>query len=224
MGTTFLIQEISKFKKTNNFGDQDGFKHLPLPPIDRNPNLKIVYVLGDPILATVSLFRRNYHSFQAHKLQRFSKNKKVVHKNTTLYQYAKQQSDAFRFETHYDNWCYRYRRHPTLVIKYDHIHNSLGIMKEFLNLPELFVKNFPKRKERKSDRNRIDQTTYDLLNELYGNFGRKIEALPSSEVLLPSKFSFISVYTKSVYLRIILKEVFRRVQQHINLKSGKKNK
>ena len=35
VGTSFLAEAISKFKNTNQFEDEDGYKHLPFPPLSR---------------------------------------------------------------------------------------------------------------------------------------------------------------------------------------------
>ena len=39
VGTTFLMEFLSKYKKLNNPYDYDDIKHLPLPPLSKNKNL-----------------------------------------------------------------------------------------------------------------------------------------------------------------------------------------
>lgn len=73
VGTTFLMEEIKRYKTTNDPDNKDGYKHLPIPPISQNPNLKVVYLFGDPVLACISLFRRKYQYAQSKSVEIYHK-------------------------------------------------------------------------------------------------------------------------------------------------------
>lgn len=177
VGTSFLAKEIAKYAKVNDFEDNDGYKHLPLPPLSLNKNLKIVYVVGDPILATISLFRRDYASYQSFKLNRFSKNELLCN-TITLEAYAAQKIDKFNFKWVFNNWDTKFQYYPTLIVKYSAIHNSLFEIKEFLNLPVDFIANFPTKIERQSRTDELSTECKHNLNLMYGDFSKHVSNFP----------------------------------------------
>jgi len=60
VGTTFLMKFLNQNLSVNCPNDRDHLKHALYPPISPSPNLKAIYVFGDPIEAAISLFRRNF--------------------------------------------------------------------------------------------------------------------------------------------------------------------
>lgn len=64
VATTFFIKHLSQFLETNEPGNEDGLKHLSVKPRfwgARRP--KIIFVLGDPVEAALSLDRRGYFAY-----------------------------------------------------------------------------------------------------------------------------------------------------------------
>jgi len=201
VGTSFLLKEIAKYKKTNSPGDRDYCKHLTIPPLGGPPNLKVIYIFGDPILATISLFNRRFHCSQSIKLQRFYRAGFLIPNKMTLEAYAKKGKDGFFFERHFNNWYEKHQRYPTLFLKYENLFDNIDTISEFLNLPPEFSENFPEKKVRNSDFISHSAETIKGLESLYGNFRDRLNDRKPVEIL-PEKQSPIWKY--NAYHRAIV--------------------
>ncbi|MGC1473627.1 MAG: hypothetical protein WA775_13625 [Psychroserpens sp.] len=209
VGTSFLADAVSKFTNVNNFEDEDGHKHLPLPPLSRNTNLKILYVVGDPSVATISLFRRNYASFQSFKLNQFSSST-LISPHETLDEYACRGEDRFNFEAVFNRWDREFQYYPTLVLKYSAIHDNLKHIQEFLELPKEFIDSFPTKKERNSNVQDLNQETKEGLDKMYKKFGNVLHAFPVFYIRPKrTRLKYLKIITCPFYLKAIFISVFR---------------
>jgi hypothetical protein len=180
VGTTFLSEEIGRYRRVNDPRDMDGYKHCPVPPLRGSKNLKVIYVVGDPILAAASLFRRGFHTDQAGKIQYSKLRRRFPNRNLSLEDYAKADLDLFLFEEHFEAWTKDFVFYPTLVLKYDSIYESLAKIRGFLSLPPEFVSDFPPQKERGSSLDKIAPETLENLQKMYGSLHNKIDSLPKA--------------------------------------------
>lgn len=210
VGTTFLMNYISQYKKTNFSCDRDQIKHSSLPPISFNKNIKFVYVYGDPILATISLFRRGYHSWQSEKLTRYESNLvSPISPESSLEEYVDLQKDLFNFRSHFYNWYEKYLVHPTMFIRYESIFENIGSLIDFLELPEVAVANIPVKKERKSLQQNISDETTDKLLGIYGEFSEELKNLKDVEIRVPSdQKSLLKTYCSYPYPQAVFKNLF----------------
>lgn len=186
VGTTFLLSFLAQYKTTNSPTDKDGFKHSPLPLISFNPNVKFVYVHGNPQMATASIFRRNYQRSQSKKLQRWvDSNTSPIPKGMALEEYASLGIDRFHFEKHFFNWYDKYLTGiPTLFVRYETIFDNIGQIFEFLNMPRSSIKSFPKKRKRESMKEEISSETAKCLDIMYGDFAKKLDELSDIEIRL----------------------------------------
>ena len=187
VGTTFLSQAIGRFRRVSDPRDLDGYKHCPVPPIHGAKNLKVIYVVGNPILAAASLFRRGFHAGQSGKLQYSKCVRRILSEGSSLDDYAVRGRDRFFFAEHYQAWCRDLIFYPTLVVKYEAIHDSISRIAEFLQLPSEFVDGFPPQKERNSTTDAMDSQTSKGLLAMYGGLARVIEKLPPVSEFAASK-------------------------------------
>jgi hypothetical protein len=178
VGTTFLMKEIGKYKTINNFSNADGFKHLPIPPISFKKNIKVIYVFGNPIEACMSLFRRQFHHTQSYKMQQYLPKQYNVAIETSIEEYAAAGKDGFFFRRHFEHWNDTYVVYPTLFLKYETLFENLGDIADFLELPESFEAEFPKKKERVSQLSNLQKNTLESLNAMYGDLERELSQLP----------------------------------------------
>ena len=183
VGTTFLSQAIGRFRRVNDPRDLDGYKHCPVPPLFGNTGLKVIYVVGNPILAAASLFRRGYQAGQAGKLQYSRVFRRLPQEGLSLKDYAAQGRDLFLFQKHFEAWTKEFVFYPTMVVKYEAIHDSLTQISEFLNLPPEFVSDFPPLKERGSVLEKIDSETLGRFEAMYGTLAARIHRLPNISVM-----------------------------------------
>lgn len=178
VGTTFLLKAVGKYKKTNHISNEDGFKHLTIPPITKNSNLKVIYVFGNPITATMSLFRRDFHHTQSYKMQQYLPKGYRVAQETNLEEYAAKGVDGFYFRRHFENWTERYLVYPTLFLRYETLFDNIEEIAHFLELPRAFVTNFPAKKERNSQIENLNKVTLNNLQKLYGDLQADFDKLP----------------------------------------------
>lgn len=178
VGTTFLSEAIGRYRRVNDPRDMDGYKHCPVPPLLGSKNLKVIYVIGSPILAVASLFRRGFHADQAGKLQYSKVLRNFPDQSLSLQMYAENGVDLFLFDEHLEVWMKKYVFYPTLVVKYDAIHDSIHQIREFLDLPNEFASNFPPLKERGSSLDKIAPETLENLQKMYGSLEEKMESMP----------------------------------------------
>ncbi len=206
VGTTFLMDYLSKYKKTNFPCDRDLLKHSPVPPISFNREIRFLYVYGDPITATVSLFRRKYHHWQAEKLTRYSHQRDLnILPQTSLAEYATNKVDSFEFRNHFFNWYDNYLAHPTMFIRYESIFDNVRPLVDFLGLPSSAIDDFPKRKKRQSSLNNIEPKTLANLQKIHGSFAKELDKLNDVELKIPSNHRpLIKTYLSYPYPNIIL--------------------
>lgn len=202
VGTTFLSQAIGRYRNVNDPRDLDGYKHCPVPPVFGSRELKVVYVVGNPILAAASLFRRGYHGGQAGKLQYSRVFRRFPEEGCSLKDYASQGRDLFLFQEHFEAWTKKFVFYPTLVVKYEAIHESLSKIAKFLNLHSEFISEFPALKERGSDLAKIDPETIHGLEIMYGNLAQKIESMPNISEVGPSTSQSMATFDRRYWIGV----------------------
>lgn len=210
VGTTFLIKAIGKYRRVNCTDDTDGFKHLTIPPISRNPDLKIIYLFGDPIMACTSLFRRSYHHTQSIKNGKYMSSSYVIPFEMTVEAYSRGQRDGLYFERHFDHWQRRFPIQHCLFVRYESIFDHLDTIADFLELPPAFLESFPAQKKRKTKLKDLDEATLTGLERMYSAFARKLDELPDT---FQAKTSGRPIYylLQAPYRRALFKVLTRQV-------------
>lgn len=187
VGTTFLIEFFDRYRSVNDAYDRDGLKHLPVQPMALNPEMKVVYVFGDPVEAVTSLFRRGFHSTQSLKLSnRLFPHRPVAH-TTSLEEYAHQLRDDMMLHSHFSEWLANAMQYPTLFVRYDDIWNSLPSILNFLDIPQDQASHFPVRKSRSSSLSKIDSDALRCLDATYADLRLQQNEMGSIHTLYPSR-------------------------------------
>ena len=211
VGTTFLMQEIGKYKNVNDASNRDGFKHLPIPPVSFNPGLRVIYVFGNPITACMSLFRRNYQETQSYQMQQYYPKNYQVKKSSSLAEYAEKGQDGFHFQRHFDNWSKHFLVYPTLFLRYETLFEHLEDIVRFLELPNAFITNFPEKAERLSQVTDLDHKTLEKLENLYGNLSNLFLELPSVFIKKGKDLKGFSVFFSTPYYRGLNKFLWKKM-------------
>lgn len=178
VATSMLGDFFSQRHRINAPSDEDGFKHMPIPPVSFNPAFRWVFIFGDPVAATVSLFRRGYHSLQSRKLQRGYKPYCPIPLSMTLEEYADGGRDLLHFERQFLNYYERHQIHPTLFLRYDAIWANLDKLGCFLGICPSEMEKFPSRTARKSEELIVARETLEKLYEIYRPFILRLNELP----------------------------------------------
>lgn len=209
VGTSFFMHFLKKHRQINCPHDMDGLKHTPIPPLTITPNLKAVYIFGDPIEATVSLFRRGYHQAHLTKLAKArNSTDQNFPKNITIEGYAENLEDWFRFEEHYQNWRNIETPYPILFIKYQAIWDKIDTIFEFLELPSELKSEFPVQKARQSKIDTLSKSTRENLEKLYGDFSEQVSQLPEIEIKPKKPFSYMGQLPWIPYSMLVNKQKF----------------
>jgi hypothetical protein len=182
VATLMLGDFFSRRHRVNAPSDEDGFKHMPIPPVSFNPRFRWVFIYGDPVAATVSLFRRGYHGLQSRKLQRGYKPYCPIPLCMTLEEYAAQGKDLLHFERQFQNYFERHQVHPTLFLRYDAIWSNLDKLGAFLGICPTEMAEFPPRAARKSEELIVARETLEKLYEIYRPFVLRLNDLPDAFV------------------------------------------
>ena len=176
VGTTLLINFLSNYTKTNHPHNQDGLKHK-IKPSKFNRASKNIFVLGDPVLTIISLFKRGIYYHHAIGIQNQLKIKTKIPQDLDLSQYSNCNKDIFYFERFIDNWILNNYEVELLVVKFDSIWDHLNELQEYLNLPHSIISSFPKKRQRNSTLQDLDKDDIEKLTKTYCGTIRKIEQM-----------------------------------------------
>lgn len=172
VGTTFIAEFIRQSLRTNDPGDRDHLKHLPLPPRRLDPRTRILYVYGDPVDSVLSLFRRGYARVQGCKNGVFNPHFAMG----ALEQYALGGRDDLGMARHLKAWTTSGNyKNPAIAVSYDALWERAQDILEFLEFPEGGSAQFPARMDRMSVRSDYDPAVIERLEGIYGGY-REIAA------------------------------------------------
>ena len=209
VGTTFLIEFLSKYKTLNHPYDFDDIKHLPIPPLSKNKRLKIIFIYGDPIESTISLFSRNFQYLQLSKLNRFRIKKPFFSSDIDIDVFARKQSEDFNFLAQFNNYYSKFRFWPTLFVRYESIHEHVDDILDFLDIQEEAKEHFPVYKKRNSEKDSLSSQTLNDLRIIYSDLYKVIETLPKPVSISSKKQHVLTAFLYKEYWIALLLELKR---------------
>lgn len=201
VGTTFLMNAIGEHLRVNDPDNKDGLKHLPIPPIPQGVAPRVIYVYGDPVMACLSLFRRQYHHTQSKITQHFYKPEYTIAFEDALEDYLNQPKEGFFFQRHFEKWRDIPTGFPVLFLRYGSIHDELPRLADYLELGDDFIANFPQRRARNSSLTHLPEPTREALQNRYGPWQKAQAALRDAWVKPPtsSGWHFSQPYRRAYY-------------------------
>jgi hypothetical protein len=155
----------------------DGFKHACPPPECGNPSLKAVYVFGDPIDATLSLFRRGLQHHHSQKLAKNLLGAEPIPPDISLASYADAGTDRLGFAMHFRCWMNSRRTYPVLMLRYETLWEHVDRIVEYFRIESSAARAFPPRKIRATTMERYDAETMRKLQRMYGDFQTELKEL-----------------------------------------------
>ena len=220
VGTTSLLTHLANHTSCNDPLDADGLKHTPLPPMTLRKDVRFVYLFGEPLLAVVSLFRRNFQHGHSRKLQRYQSDAVgPIPPKQSLSDYAAEGVERFGLERHFENWYATFQVHHTLFIRYEALHDHLDTLADFLELPHTVFDTFPPHTPRQSTLTGLSLETQDGLKHLYGAFAARLEGL--DDVVIKGRASakeMRACYHSDAYWHNI-KHNFRETKKNAQVKN-----
>lgn len=199
VGTTFLyyfaedtnLNVISQLDPGET-GDYGIWKHTRHPLRENDPRgvsfrkgYRVVYVIGNPYNALISLFRRGYHYMALERLEVDAKTRDRFYPSWTLRDYLANGEDLYAFTSHILNWtCPRPPLpYPVLCIKYEHLYQELDTLFDFLDVTPGQRKRFPPQKQRKSNFDELETADQKGIRRIYQPLHDYIESLPHAFVI-----------------------------------------
>lgn len=198
-GSSLLLNFLKKYKTTNQRSDADMLKHHTEPPLSVNPEQKFIYIFGNPVYATISLFRRGFQFVQSKKIQkRIPQVKPPVPEKMTLEEYAELGVDRFAFREQFHNWYNGSMQNPIMFLKYEQMFDNIEAIIKFCDLPSEVLNDFPEKKKRNSIDHIDSPRTLELLQKMHSELLNELKDFPDFEIRKPKKFGPIEKISNQV--------------------------
>jgi hypothetical protein len=187
-GTTFLIDFISKYKKTNDRsrGGADWLKHTKNPP-KLSFIKKAIYIFDKPENTIVYHFSKRDRSFifwPIHHCRNMEGDWSKISAGWDLGDYLSNGKDLFMFENHFDNWLNsKDRSYQIMFVKYEKMWDHLPEVFDFLEIDKEEIKNFPPKKQRKTNWKTESNKNQEMISKMYGNFSQRIDSFDDIKIV-----------------------------------------
>lgn len=158
------------------------FKHRRTPPSagEVPDGFRVVYILGDPRDAILSIFRRDYQVGHWAALNERDPDEETVRRLASLETFLDAGRDEFELADHFARWRAHDRGYPVMFVRYDHLGEVWPDVARFVGLaPE--APALPT-KPRHSDWRALPPERQRQLDDLYGDLARIIGDLPPVEI------------------------------------------
>lgn len=196
VGTSFVSDFFSERIKTNSPHNRDHLKHWMRPSVFLKDTTKILYIYGDPVMATISLFRRNFHSPQVKAIDKRFFARGSLSPTMSLEAYASLREDRIGLEKHFDSWMEYNRCFETVFVKYENFADRATIAEALRVIdPTINPKSFPEFKQRSSSILDFPEEVIQMLRETYSGLAQKAENFSAFQHL-PAQKSAIKVFRR----------------------------
>ena len=81
-------------------------------------------------------------------------------------------------EEQFDNWVNKDVSYPIILIKYEKIFDYLDVLFDFLGLDKNYIKEFPKKRENRSESIKLNKNLQKSFEGIYSKLCSKIESMP----------------------------------------------
>lgn len=158
-------------------------KHTRRPPHgDAVPSdFRVVYPVGDPRDAVLSVFRRGYQWGHWRALHDVDEQTETPAFLDSLDAFLARDQDEFALEAHFDAWLAHPAGYPVMVVRFDRIDEVWDELRRFVGLPA----DHPRvtYRPRHSDWSSTEPGVRARLDELYGSLAARIDELPATMVV-----------------------------------------
>ena len=159
------------------------FKHRRQPPSAHEvpEGFRVLYLVGDPRDAVLSIFRRNLQVGHYGALHGRPPEPEVMQRLETLETFLAAGIDDFDLAGHVDGWLHHPAGYPVLFVRYDRLPEVWDEVNAFVGLePE--HPPMPLR-ERNSDSRAISSPAKEQLDTMYGELAARIVALAPTQLV-----------------------------------------
>jgi hypothetical protein len=182
VGSTALARHIG------SIADKTDREHAYSPIVyDKECNLRLGYMYGNPYNAVISVFRRNYQDMHAHAMNVGSGVQPASLRNLSLEAYLERGIDEFNMERQFDNWHQvADPKHPMILIKYEQLADHISEVLQFFSCRYAFEV-----RRRSSSWQEQPAHIRAGLERMYGGLSAKIDDKPPIQIIYPrTDFSY----------------------------------
>jgi hypothetical protein len=182
-GTTALCQHLLQAGVDLQPGPgQWPFKHRRQPPEagEVPDGFRVLYLVGDPRDAVLSIFRRHFQFGHYGALHGHEPDDEVRARLHDLDTFLAAGIDDFALAEHVDGWLTHPDGYPVLVVRYDALREVWPEVAAFVGLPP----DYPclAVRPRNSNSRRVPAGVRDRLDEMYGALAARIDAFPPAHL------------------------------------------
>lgn len=191
-GSKFLTKQI--VKQYQNIHTSSIHQHIRNPSdIKDVDNLKMIFVIGDPIDAILSFFWRQKQNTSQHGFNNKASNGSLdwparhckniagdylsLNPTWTLSKYLENSVDLFLLREFLENWLNHELKEKVLFIKYENIWEHKKDIANFLCLGDEFVTDFSEKVARTSKGLVLPKEDKSRLENVYGDFANFVNSL-----------------------------------------------
>lgn len=159
------------------------FKHRRQPPrADEVPEgFRVLYLVGEPRDAILSIFRRDYQIGHYRALHGKDPGADTRRRLETLDTFLAAGVDDFALAEHLEGWLDHPAGYPVLFVRYESLSDAWDEVAAFVGLPP--DHHALPRRSRRSDRRAIPAPMQEQLDALYGDLAARIAELPPTLVV-----------------------------------------
>lgn len=182
-GTTALCDHLLELGADLQKGPgQWPFKHRRTPPsAEEVPDgFRVIYVVGDPRDAILSIFRRDYQVGHYAALHDREPSPETRRNLIDLDAFLDAGRDEFELADHLARWRSHDPAYPVIFVRYERLGEIWPQVAEFAGLTSLAPAL--QMRERHSDWRSLPPKRRQQLDSLYGDLARSIDELPAVEI------------------------------------------
>lgn len=182
-GTTALCDHLLSLSVDLQKGPaQWPFKHRRHPPAasEVSDGFRVVYIVGDPRDAIVSIFRRDYQVGHWSALHEQDPSDEIQRRLASLETFLDAGRDEFELADHFARWRAHDPGYPVMFLRYDRLGDVWPQVASFVGLtpPQPALPTW----QRRSDWRSLPPERQQQLDELYGVLARTIDDMPAVEI------------------------------------------
>lgn len=180
VGSTALARHLL------SFADKSPLEHAWTPAVyDRQRNLRLGYMFGNPYNAVLSVFRRNYQDMHSRAMNANSPTAAARLKGVSIEEYLERGVDEFHIERQFDNWTSSANAvHSTVLIRYEMLAENVEAVMQFFQCGRPFAVH-----SRNSQWTSQPEHIRCGLERMYGSVREKIETMPPIVILHGAEFA-----------------------------------
>jgi hypothetical protein len=196
-GSKFLVSQLYPGAEKSTL--YSSHLHWRVPPLNRRPSQKIIYIYGDPRNTIVSFFQRrdsltSMHGFTNRIYSEVNEAKIPLHPEWVvkalrnlecdpgpltldwdLAKFLENGMDLFRLEEHFDNWLYSSLPYSVIFCRYETLWHNWSTLQDMLKIA---LDELPPPKPRRSDWQELPSSQRSKINRIYGEFAQRLDSLP----------------------------------------------